>query len=377
MRKYFGVFAALLLLVAPVAAQDVQRVPLAIAWDMDGEAGVLTGNDDQIVLSSNLVDSKTHTVTASPDTCRVVDISVTDANSSISAGVLTITGTDCWGDTLTCTFTFASGGSGVKPLVYGTGSGLTCAFATITSVINGLLTGEDVPGTDLLKVGYTANPPITYPIYGIRKEAGGKRYVDPFLREMGKGTITVNGTAVASFATADGGAFQNLAVGDLVYIVTDGQTFERRLTTVTDDDTAVIDVAIPTNSAPATTAEIRFFYKKFFKFVETNEAWVPVQRGREAAFFIFDVDANANTGGVTTSIECAVFSAFSSGNYDPNVQVDTDNVATGATGQATTAIDLSLAPYTHCRGGISFGTGDDGDGAVEDLNLYLMITRRN
>jgi hypothetical protein len=236
-----------------------------------------------------------------------------------------------------------------------------------------VLTGEG--GTDTLIVGYTANSANTFPIYGIRKEAGGKRYVDPFAREMGKGTITVDGTTVASFATADGGAFQNLAVGDLVYIITDGQTFERRLTTVTDDDTAVIDVAIPTNSAPATTAEIRFFYKKFFKLVEDNEAWVPVQRGREAAFFIYDADACSATGGCTSTVQCAVFSAFASGDYNPNVEVDTDNIADAATGQATTSIDLSLAPYTHCRAGLKFGTGDTA--GTDDLNLFLMITRRN
>jgi hypothetical protein len=165
--------------------------------------------------------------------------------------------------------------------------------------------------------------------------------------------------------------------GDLVYLSIAGQTFERRLTTVTDDDNAVIDSAIPTAAAPAVTAQIQMRYKKFFKLVEAADAWVPVQRGREAAFFIFDVDANANTGGVTSSIECAVFSAFASGDYDPNVQVDTDNIASAATGQATTAIDLSLAPYTHCRAGLKFGTGDDADGANEDLNLFLMITRRN
>ena len=45
MRKYFGVLAALLLSVAAASAQDQQRVPLAIAWDLNGEAA----DDDQIV----------------------------------------------------------------------------------------------------------------------------------------------------------------------------------------------------------------------------------------------------------------------------------------------------------------------------------------
>jgi hypothetical protein len=107
MKKYVGVIAALLLSVASVHAQDVQRVPLAIAWDMDGEAA----DDDQIVAVATFADSTTFTLAAQPDTCRLVDITVTDADSSITAGVLTVTGTDCWGDALVCTFTAAAGGT--------------------------------------------------------------------------------------------------------------------------------------------------------------------------------------------------------------------------------------------------------------------------
>src|SRR5574341_274722 len=120
MRKLFGAFVALLLFV-----------------------------------SQTLADTTSYTITAQPDTCRVVDITVTDADSSITAGVLTVTGTDCWGDAQTCTFTFAAGGSGVKALTYGTGSGLTCAFASVSTVANGALTGEGVG--DALIAGYTAN----------------------------------------------------------------------------------------------------------------------------------------------------------------------------------------------------------------------------
>ena len=374
MRKYFGVLAALLLLVAPVAAQDVQRVPLAIAWDMDGVAADV----DFHILATQIADSKSDYVISGGinDVCRLVNLSLVDGNSSVTAGVFTVTGTDCWGDALTCTYTATGAGSGTYALTYATGTSSTCAFSTVTQLSNGAITGEG-GAADTVSVGYPVSTGYKYPIYGIRKEAGGRRFVDPFAMRQGADTITVNGTAVASFHTEDGGAFQGLAAQDLVYIVTDGQMFERRLVAVASDDAATLDTAIPTNSAPATTAEIKFLYKNRFILVESNDAWVPVQRGRESAFFIFDVDANANTGGVVSSIECSVFSAFSSGEYDPNVQVDTDTVASAATGTATTSIDLSLAPYTHCRGGLKFGTEDDADGANEDLHLYLMIVRRN
>jgi len=369
MRKYFGVIAALLLLVAPAYAQDVQRVPLAIAWDMNGEAA----DDDQIVAGpDDLTDATSYTVDAQPDTCRVVNITVTDADSSVSAGVLTVTGLDCYGDAQTCTFTFAAGGSGVKALTYGTGNGTTCAFSSVTTVANGALTGEG-GAADEFEAGYTANSDYTYPIYGIRKEQNGQRYIDPFATLRGPGTITVNGTAVASYATADGGAFQGLAVGDLIYIATNGQVFERTLTTVTDDDNAVISSALPTNAAPTTTAETRFTYKKFYNLTEANDAWIPVN-GRESFFSVPEIAACSATGGCTTSIECSTGDPIT-GTFAANIQVDTDNVADAAAGEPTTSVDLRLAPFQYCRVGVKFGTGD-GSG-TEVFNIFALVNRRN
>jgi hypothetical protein len=58
------------------------------------------------------------------------------------------------------------------------------------------------------------------------------------------------------------------------------------------------------------------------------------------------------------------------------VAVDTANVASGATGEDVTTIDLRLTPhYTHCRAGIRLGTGDDGDGALEDVDLVVGLRK--
>lgn len=369
MRKYFGVIAALLLSVAPAFAQvAVERIPLAIAYDMDGEAA----DDDQIVLGpDDLTDSTSYTVDAQPDTCRIVNITVTDADSSISAGVLTVTGTDCYGDAQTCTFTFAGGGSGVKALTYGTGNGQTCAFASVTTVATGVLTGEG-GAADEFEAGYTANSAYTYPIFGIRKTVNGRRYVDPFASEPGKGTITINGTAVASYATADGGAFQNLAAGDLIYITVNGVEYERILSAVASDDAATLGEALPTSIAPATTAEVRFRYKKFFKLVESTDAWIPV-RGAEAFFDVVEIDGCSATGGCTTSVECTT-QYHATSTIGSNVQVDTDNVADAATGEPTTSVDLRLAPYGFCRVGVKFGTGDTS--GTENIDIFAYITKR-
>lgn len=369
MRKLFGALAALLLLVAPGYAQSVQRVPLAIAWDMD-ELGL---DVDYNVLATTIVDSKSdYTISAQNEVCRVNTVSIVDGDSSITAGVVTVTGTDCWGDALVCVTPAITGGSSTKTLSVSSGTAGICAFKTITQVSNGVMTGEGVG--DTLSVGYGAIAGYQYPIYGIRKVRAGQRYIDPFDAPFGVGTITVNGTAVASYASVGGGAFQNLAQWDIIYILIDGVEYERVLVAVASDDAATIDSALPTAVAPATTAEVKFRYKKRYIFREDTDGWIPLPKGGEGAFFVYDVDANVDTGGVVSSIECAV---YANGVYNPAVQVDTDTVNTGTAGQATTSIDLRLAPYTHCRAGVKFGTGDDVDTAAEDINLFLLMSKRN
>lgn len=375
MRRIFLALAALTMLVAPAIAQvNVQRVPLAIAWDLDG----LGLDVDYNVLATTVADSKDDYVISAGinEVCRINNLTLTDADSSITAGVFTITGTDCWGDALVCTYTADASGSGTKTLVKSSGTANTCAFKTITDVANGVLTGETAVD-DKISVGYPAVSGYVYPIYGIRQiDNQGHRFVNPFRAAEGTDDVTVNGTALASYKAADGGAFQNLAIGDLVYLTTGGKTFERRLVAVASDDSATMDVALPSDVAPATTAQVEMQYKKRFLLREDQDAWVPVG-GSEGAYIVYDVDANANTGGVISSIEGAIQNSFTSDAFDPIIQVDTDTVATGATGTNTTSIDLRLAPFTHVRAGVQFGTGDDADAANEDINLILMISKRN
>ena len=368
MRKFLSILLVALALAVPAAAYDVQRVPLAVAYDLDG----LGVDVDYNVLATQATDSKSdYTISAQNEICRINSVTVVDADSSITVGVATVTGTDCWGEALVCT-TNITGGSGTKTLAYSSGVANTCAFKTITQVATGVLTGEG-GAADTISVGYPAVSGYVYPIYGMRmSDSQGHRYVNPFRAAEGADTVTVNGTALASYHTEDGGAFQDLAIGDLVYLTTGGKTFERRLVNVADDDNAVIDLALPTDAAPSTTAETKMQYKKRYLLRENQDAWVPVG-GAESAYFVYDVDANANTGGVISSIECSVYNAFTSDAYDPVVQVDTDTVASAATGTNTTSVDLRLSPFTHCRAGVQFGTGDDADAAAEDINLILMI----
>lgn len=374
MRKFGLIVAALLALaqVSSVSAYDVQRVPLAVSFDLDG----LGVDVDYNVLATQATDSKVdYTISAQNEVCRVNNVVVVDADSSITVGVATITGTDCWGDPLVCS-TNITGGSGAKTLAKVSGTASTCAFKTITQVETGVLTGES-GAADTISVGYPALSGYVYPIYGTRQSnSNGQRYVDPFRIARAAGTAKINGTAITSYATADGGAFQNMSIGDLVYITYGGKTFERKLVNVASDDAATLDSALPTAVAPAITTEVALGFKKLFIFREAQDAWVPVSGG-ESVFAVVDVDANVNTGGVISSVECSVFNSFSSDPFDPTIQVDTDTVASAGTGTNTTSIDLRLAAFSHCRVGLQFGTGDDADGANEDINVILAVSKES
>jgi hypothetical protein len=68
---------------------------------------------------------------------------------------------------------------------------------------------------------------------------------------------------------------------------------------------------------------------------------------------------------------------FANNEFNPFVQIDTDNVASAATGTNTSSVDLRLAPFTHCRVGAKIVTTDDTDTADEDINIFALIYRRN
>jgi hypothetical protein len=301
-----------------------------------------------------------------------VDITVTDADASITAGVLTIVGTDCWGAPLTTSFTFAAGGSGVKTLALGTNPDGTAAkasaayYKTITSVISGALTGEGGAG-DTLTVGYTSNSVAGFPMYGrYTSTPSGRRWVDifgkydvPCLVTSGATSVDVKGVSVSTTA-----CFQNVSAGDLLIFNVAGEIIQRKVVTRTDADNVVLNAGIV---IPA--AGVNFSYRKFFFSTDPIDGWIPVS-GYDTVVFAFEVDANVATGGVTSNIECATFIISDPPGSEVEVAVDTANVASGATGEDVTTIDLRLTPhYTHCRAGIRLGTGDDGDGALEDFDL--------
>ncbi len=364
----FAVVAALWLSAIAAPAQvpySARDVVLASDFDLDGE-----GLDaDQVVAVATFADSTTFTILAQPDVCRLINATVVDADASISAGILTVVGTDCWGAPLTVTY-LATGGSGTRTgTVIATGPGVIKAsgayFATVTSVISGVLTGEGGAG-DTLTVGVLAQA-RSWPMYGRQTTSpGGKRWVDvfgmydvPVLVKNGAATTDV--TAVSASTTAP---FENVSVGDMLVFNVSGEMFARRVATRADADTITVADAV---TLP--TAGVNFSYRKLYYLADPQDGWMPV-KGYDYFSCVIQTDANVSTGGVISSVECAALVANVFGVPDGLFEEDTNTVATGATGTRTVGIDLRTSPhYTHCRCSVRFGTTDDADSAVEDIDI--------
>ncbi len=363
--------AALLFLAAPLAAQppiSVQSMTLLSAFDLDGEAA----DANQVVTVIALTDSATFTVLANPDVCRLVDATIVDADSSISAGVLSITGTDCLGTVRTGTFTFAGGGSGVESFTMTGFPSRAAYFATVTDVSTGVLTGETAVD-DTVTIGYTSNSVNGWAMWGRLGSPfpGTVAGVNPNQWYEARRLITTSGANSLTLdgVTAANDPFEDVAAGDLLYITISGTTFERKVLTRASADQVTINASVNIPSAGVT-----FRYKKLFF---STDPWdilaIPV-RGYRTVLFDWSVDANANTGGVVTSLECTFEAVdFPTARW---VELDTTTVASAGT-QANTSesINLELLPYAYCRFGLSFGTGDDADSAPEDINLAVTMIR--
>jgi hypothetical protein len=370
-----GLALALLLPAYPSRAQvqATERVTLFAAYDLDGEAA----DDDQIVTVDSLLDSNSYVVAADPDVCRLVDITVTDADSSIVAGVLTVAGKGCLGEDRSCSSTFAAGGSGVKTLTCTDGEG--AYFSDVVTVSTGALTGEG--GADDVRVGYTSNSVNGWPLYGVRQTQGAmnEQGVDVFGSYPVELPITTSGSASTTVtAVSNNLAFTTVSVGDLLLLQLADQRgalqqYERKVTAKASANSITVNAAI---NIP--TAGVTFRFKKlFFSTNPADRMWVPVKVVTQATY-TYRVDANANTGGVTYLVECAPVGEGPAWPTRTWVQVWTGNTASGATlAPSLFAADLGHTgtPFEYCRFGVWFGTGDDADAAAEDISLNLVVAR--
>lgn len=326
---------------APQASTSTLKATLARYWDLDGAAG----DTQAIVATATAADSTTYTVVASPDVPRPIRMTVVDANSSIVSGTVTVTGTLADGTKVTSTFTFAGGGS----------TTLTPSpdynYATITSVISGVLTGEGVG--DTISVGTTtATITWSYPFAFGRKlqDSQGRNYADAFYwKELSvpiKIKTTGSSTTVAALTTGTN-PFALLSVGDILQLNYKGNSFERAITAKASNDSVTVDTAVDIG-----TAGSYFRFKTIMVGADSEDGWIGVGNMDSIRYDINIIQMNG-TGGIDSKVECRLAQGT------PVVVIGTTN--TTAAGVVDNSVDLQAAgPFDQCRLGIKWNTSDDG-----------------
>jgi hypothetical protein len=365
--KYLVAGLFVLCLAAPAAAQN--RIVLAQSWDLDG----LAVDDNAIVEAATLVDSKDdYTIAANPDVCRYVDITLTDADSSITSGTVTITGTDCLGQVKTATYTLDSNGSGV---ILADSTVRSAYFATVTKVENGVLTGEG-GAADTLEVGYATYMPVLKTAYGnIRgSQDDAYQWIDlGSRRRLSQDLVTTNGvlTTALTEVTTDDDPFDFMGVNDMLFFNIDGVIHQRMIVTYTNDSNVVLNQAINIPAA-GVGVEVSFFQESS----DPRDIFAVNVGPWDSATFGWQQTADGiNTGGTTRTLECTYNQGpdFSTGVW---FTVSTELTATTtAVAPASDTIDLSLAPFSYCRTTFTIATGDDDDTGKEDIDLYVVLRK--
>ncbi len=351
---------------ATVSSAETKRIVLMSGFDLDGEAA----DPDQVVTAANgvIVDSKTdYTITAQPDSCRLLDLTVVDTD--LSAGTLTVIGTDCMGNALTASFAFTAGDdTGVKTLTASRGS--DAYFKTVTGVTTGVMTGES---DESFALGYSTAPANTWSVFGIPASPGPlgelrvniEGFYTSTLRATTSGVLTTTVTSVSS-----NDCFTDVAVGDMLTFTLSGEPYKRVVTARASADSITVNKAI---SIPADG--VGFLYQH--QYTSSNPAdfigAVSVD-GWKAADFTWTVDAVASTGGAVMTLECSQ-GAGPGWPLTSWVTVATATVATGGTKADTVeAIDLQIADFKFCRLGFSF-TADDADVAPEAIDAEVALRK--
>lgn len=143
----------------------------------------VAADDNRIVTSADIADV-VYTIAANVDTPRNLTVTLTDADDSVTAGTLVITGLDMMGRTIQESFDLTSG-SGVL-----TG---TKIFAKVTSVEGSLVAGA-VTIDDVLIVGVGT-------VIGLPIDAGAAFTTDDVQPFLGNVPVTVDAVATGESTT--------------------------------------------------------------------------------------------------------------------------------------------------------------------------------
>jgi hypothetical protein len=382
-----GLALALLLPAYPSRAQSaaaVERLPLMIDFDLDGEAA----DADQVLTAAVgiMADATDYTagIAAQPDICRLIDITVADA-ANITAGTFTVIGVDCLGFTRTCTWDFTGAvDTGVQSLTCNAGK--TAHLASITSITTGALTGET--GAETITVGYTNNSLAGWGAYGVLATSGplDEHSVNLMASYPSERLITTSGALSTTVTSVNTDApFDVVRVGDLLLIqIADQrgarQLYTRKVTAKATSNSITVASAI---NIPA--AGVTFRFKRFYFTTDPADNLGVMVAGYRTARFDWAVQANASTGGVVTRLACRA----NNGTPTPievTIPQPVTTIATGATtvdgAGAYSAISETInlegdggLGYLTCAQSFRFGTGDDADAAVERIHAYVTLVK--
>jgi hypothetical protein len=372
-KLVLGALALAALLPLTASAQDarVDRLTLANKFDLDGVAAAA----DYIMAATALVDNGTtvggvnYTLAALPDVCRLIDTTIVDTN--LTAGTLTVTGTGCFDEAKSCSFAFTAGDdTGVKTLTCTDGKG--AYLKSVDAITTNTMTGES---DETASVGFTSNSVNGWPMLGtlMGPDPIGQYRVNPHGEFAVPLKVTTSGALSTTVAGVNGSddALARVSVGDLLILNIGGVRYERRVHAKASADSITVNAAV---NIPAAGVTYRF-RKLYYSSNPADLMAVPVHAYKRA-MFVWSVDANANTGGIVTLLQCTEDGPeYPSARWTTLTQT-TSTVASGAT-QADTyeTIDLVQLPFAYCRFGFKFGTGDDADAAAEDINLSVTLVK--
>jgi hypothetical protein len=368
MNKLRAFLAGAILLVAPLTAvaqtRQQKSFPIVLGYDLDGAAASATA----VVNTATAADSTTFTIAAQPDACRPLLLTITDANASITAGTLTVVGTDDNGNYKTTVFTFAAAGSTTSAL--GT-------YCSVVSVITGVLTGEG-GGADTLSVGTTGAAPYQYPIaWGSPLVLNTSSTADTHQAFQPNAafqwaktsplalvkTTTANAVALTSF-TASSGAFTLIGVGDII-LVRDDKDRPVTLGVIAKADNDNITVDRPVTILRATG--INYSFRRLKTGSGTYSGWFTTAPWQYFTIIV-DVVQLVGTGGINVQVECTTFDVLTPviiSTLSPNITV-----------VGTQAFVFSAPHGDACRVGLQWATNDDANDLTtntEKINVYLVL----
>jgi hypothetical protein len=371
MKRTLAVLAVLGMLVGivPARAADHHTIPVLTGFDLDG----LAAADNTIFADTNVVTANTYTITAQPDACRALVATITDANSSITVGTMTVTGTDGNGVYQTATFAM-SGGSGTRTI-----AGVWCS---LISVANDTVTTIDA-GTDKVRIGTTGAAGLQYPAHlgplrqgtPVTTTLPGGNPLDAFQPFAVDGWFdsppgrqiktTAYSASIASF-TGSAGALTMVSVGDQIQVNdTSGRPVVATIIAKASNDAATLDRSVLLTGS----AGHAYRYKKLTKRSGILGGWFDVAGATGVTVFV-NIKQMTGTGGIDVDVECAA--------GIPDVQAHPALASANVSAAGTKILQIADGPWDECRVGMKWGTGDDADataGAEERVDVWAVLRR--